>query len=76
MKALRSYLERTRTTQAAFAKRVGVSQPTIHNLVNGVHSASSDLLKRIVQETGLSADELLTDDGAPESSVALREHVG
>jgi transcriptional regulator with XRE-family HTH domain len=76
MKALRSYLERTRTTQAAFAKRVGVSQPTIANLVNGVHSASSDLLKRIAQETGLSADELLTDDGAPMPAVALREHVG
>ena len=65
MQALRSYLHRTHTSQKAFAKRVGVSQPTIANLVNGVHSASADLLKRISRATGLSADELLADDAGP-----------
>jgi transcriptional regulator with XRE-family HTH domain len=62
MKALAEYLARTKTTQSAFARRVGVSQPTIWNLVNGEHGASSDLLKRISRETGLSFDELLADE--------------
>lgn len=66
MRALQNYLARTGTTQSAFAKLVDVSQPTIANLVNGVHSASSDLLKRISRVTGLSADELLADEASPE----------
>lgn len=65
MKALGEYLLRTGTTQKAFAPRVGVSQPTLSNLINGVHSASADLLKRISRETGLSVDDLLADDSTP-----------
>lgn len=69
MKALGAYLEKNGITQAAFAEDIGVSQPTIANLVNGVHGASNVLLKRISRKTGLSFDELL----AEESSGAVRD---
>jgi len=76
MRALREYLERTGTTQAAFAKIIGVSQPTIANLVNGVHLASAAVLKRLSQKTGLSVDELLADDKPMTSkSAGVRTHV-
>ena len=76
MKALRNYLERTQTTQSAFAERLGVSQPTVANLVNGVHSASAKLLKRIARETGLSVDELLADElTAKPASTIVSDHV-
>jgi transcriptional regulator with XRE-family HTH domain len=65
MRALRLYLESTGTSHAALARRVGVSQPTIWNIANGKHSASTDLLKRICRETGLSADDLLADEATP-----------
>lgn len=59
MKALATYLENTGTSQTEFAKRVGVSQPTISDIIRGVHSPSVDLLKRIAKETRLSVDKLL-----------------
>lgn len=62
MKALRDYLERTQTTQDAFAREMGVTQATVANWVRGVHSASAATLKRIGQKTGLTVDELLADD--------------
>jgi len=67
MQALESYLRSTNTTQAEFARRVGVSQPTISDILRGVHSPSVNLLKRIAQETGLSLDQLL----APETTRPL-----
>jgi len=62
MEALRRYLETTGTTQTEFAKRVGVTQVTVSNLVNGVHGPSMALLRDLVRETGLSADDLLASD--------------
>lgn len=64
MKALGMYIEQTGTTQTAFARRVGVKQPTISDLINGRRSASTKLLKRISMATGLSVDKLLADDAA------------
>lgn len=55
---LRNYLKRHRITQAEFARRVGVSQPTICAVMTGKQGPSLKLLKRISQETGLSLDEL------------------
>lgn len=62
MKALGEYLVRTGTTQTTLARRVGVSQPTISDLVNGKASASARVLRRISMATGLSVDELLADE--------------
>lgn len=62
MKALAVYLERNQLTQARFASNVGLSQPTIANLVNGVHSASSEVLKTLSRETAYPVDVLLMTD--------------
>jgi transcriptional regulator with XRE-family HTH domain len=70
MQALRSYLDRTNTTQSAFAKRVGVSQATVANWVNGVHSASAEQLRNIAREAGCSVDELLADSASERPNVA------
>lgn len=43
----------------ALAKRVGVSQVTISNIANGVHGPSLDVLRALVRETGITADEFL-----------------
>lgn len=59
MEALRRYIDRAKITPTEFSRRLGVSQPTIWNLLNGKRSASADLIRRICNETGLSADELL-----------------
>lgn len=61
MKALRDYLELTDTTQAEFAKRIGVEQPTVSDWVNGEHKPRADMLVRISQITGISIDKLLAD---------------
>lgn len=61
MEALRTYLERTNTTQAELARRCEVSQPTICDIVNGRHSPSMELLKRISKVTGLSPNKLLSN---------------
>jgi transcriptional regulator with XRE-family HTH domain len=66
MKALREYLDRSGITQAAFAKRVGVSQPTVSNWVRGAHSASPATLKRISRATGVPLDALLADARVPQ----------
>jgi len=64
MKALDSWLKATNTTQTAFARRVGVSQPTISDIIRGEHFPSVELLKRIAKETGLSLDELVASEAA------------
>ena len=52
MNKLDSYLEQARLTNAAFATRVGVSEATISRLRNGKQTASHELIRRIVSETG------------------------
>lgn len=76
MQALDSYLKATNTTQTEFARRVGVSQPTISDIINKRHSPSVDLLKRIAKETGLSIDELLSPEASRRRRAAQLRHVG
>lgn len=64
MKALAAWLKATNTSQKALAELVGVSQPTISDILSGKHSPSVDLLKKIIRVTGLSADELLSEEAA------------
>ncbi len=61
MQALKTYRERTKTTQAELARLCGVSQPTICDIENGNQTPSVELLKRISKVTGLSADKLLAN---------------
>jgi transcriptional regulator with XRE-family HTH domain len=61
MKALETYRKASGLTQSQLGKRLGVSQATVSDIINGVHSPSIPLLKRIAKETGVSLDELLSD---------------
>jgi transcriptional regulator with XRE-family HTH domain len=65
MQALRKWLEVTRTTQAEFSREMGISQPTLHGILTGKHSAGSVLLKRISLATRISIDDLLADLPVP-----------
>lgn len=64
MKALHDYLELTDTTQVAFAKRLGVQQPTVWGWLNGKHHPTAEMLKRISEVTGISMDRLMADERA------------
>lgn len=59
MDRLAEYLEDTETSQAEFARAIGVSQPTVSDWINGEKFPSAQKLKLIVGVTGISADELL-----------------
>lgn len=64
MKALRSWLESTGTTQTELGRLCGVSQATISDILRGIHMPSARLLKRLVEVTGVSADKLLSSEAA------------
>lgn len=59
MEALKRYLEDHEITQAAFADRIGVQQPTVSDWLSGRFNPSIANLQAISAETGLSIDELL-----------------
>jgi transcriptional regulator with XRE-family HTH domain len=64
MKVLGAYLKKCGLTQVEFARRVGVSQSVISDLIRGQHAPSLDLLVRLSKETGLTLDELVTSRAA------------
>lgn len=64
MKALAAWLKTTNTSQKTLADLVGVTQPTISDILGGKYSPSVGLLKKLIKVTGLSADELLAEEAA------------
>lgn len=64
MKVLGAYLDKQGLTQTEFARRIGVSQSVVSDIINGEHSPSLDTLVRISKETGLSLDELVSSKAA------------
>ena len=65
---LHDYLVLTKTTEVAFAKAVGISQPHVWRLRRGKHWPSRDLMGRIFKETNgaVTADDFLTENEAAE----------
>ncbi len=61
MQALQTYLKDKDITQAQFAERVGVSQPTVSDWINGHIYPSGEKLLEISRITRLSIDELLAN---------------
>ena len=59
MEALKQYLVSNSIPQSAFAKQLGVSQPTVSDYVNGNMLPKGKRLKMISEITGLSVDQLL-----------------
>ena len=66
MQGLSDYLYRERLTQAQFAARIGVRQPTVCNWINGKGSPRLAMLIKISEATGMTLDEL-TAQKQPES---------
>lgn len=64
MERLKRYLVENEMSQAAFAKKVGKSQPTVSDWLSGQIQPSTDSLREISQATGLSIDELLDNVAA------------
>jgi transcriptional regulator with XRE-family HTH domain len=62
MESLRDWLASTGTTQAALAKQLGVSQPTVSDWARGNIFPDIENLRRLSTTTGLSFDALI---GAP-----------
>jgi len=61
MERLREHLAEKKITQAEFARRLGVSQPTVCEWLNGKIWPSANRLLEISRETGLSIDELMSE---------------
>lgn len=59
MDRLREYMEQHGLTQYELAKRLGVSQPTVCDWINGNFTPTAKRLLLISKRTGLSVDELL-----------------
>lgn len=56
---LRRYLRQTKTTQLALAKRLGISQPYLNQILNGRRTPSLELAVDIERETGVEMKTLL-----------------
>lgn len=71
MEKLRAWLLESETTQLAFAKALGVSQPTVSDWLTGNTTPTTQNLRAIAAHTGLSFEDLLS----PTPSVpATRSH--
>lgn len=68
MERLKRYLEDEDISQAEFARRMGVSQPTVSDWLSGAFMPSTQRLKAMSKLTGISIDELLAAPSHPHSS--------
>lgn len=64
MRRLGRWLAETPMTQVELGRRVGVAQATVSQWLHGVVSPTVGTLRRLSDTTGLSIDELLSDDRA------------
>lgn len=58
-RTLTEYLDKTGTTQAELAARVGVTQAAISKIASGVQPAGGGLALRLADETGVPIEALL-----------------
>ncbi len=59
---LRAMIENGETTERSFARRIGLSQPHLHNLLAGARSMTPRVADRILEGMELSAIDLLTEE--------------
>ncbi len=50
------------TTERAFARRIGLSQPHLHNVLAGSRRLTQTVADRILDGLGISVEDLLTND--------------
>lgn len=56
---LRSYREERKEGLAAFSARVGISKATLSRLENRKQNPRREMVAKLIEATGLSADEVL-----------------
>lgn len=59
MERLKQYLEAEEISQAELARRMGVSQPTVWEWLNGQTLPSAKRLQKLSELTGISINDLL-----------------
>lgn len=61
MKALRAWLESSKTTQQALADLMGVKPPTVSQWLSGQYTPRPKKLRELSAITGLSIEQLLAE---------------
>jgi transcriptional regulator with XRE-family HTH domain len=69
LKELREWMELTNTTQEQLAAAIGVSQPTISQVLSGLRNLSAEYVARLSKLTGIPVEKLLT---GPEAALILK----
>ncbi len=59
---LRTTIRNGELTERGFARRIGVSQPHLHNVLAGTRAMTPRVADRILAGLGISAIDLLTDE--------------
>jgi plasmid maintenance system antidote protein VapI len=59
---LQSMIRNGEITERALARRMGISQPHMHNILKGARHLKPDLADRILREMGITLPELLQED--------------
>ncbi len=68
--AMRLKIRNGEVTERAFARRVGVSQPHIHQVMKGVKTLSAAMSDRVLEGLGLTVHDLTDIEAWPESLTA------
>lgn len=61
MKALRAWLDSSKTTQQALADLLGVKPPTVSQWLSGQYTPRPKKLRELSRITGLSIEQLLAE---------------
>ena len=67
---LREFRDREGLTQSELGARIGKSKFTVSKIENGKQGLPDALIRKLVAETGISADALLQIDDAPDATGA------
>jgi transcriptional regulator with XRE-family HTH domain len=70
MERLQQWLAASNTSQRAFAEQMGVTQAAVSLWVQGKSVPTGERLRKLVQTTGLSFDDLLGDHRSPKKKRA------
>ena len=64
-KRLQTQVRNGELTERGLARRLGLSQPHMHNILKGTRHFRPELADRVLKEQGLSIADLLADDESP-----------
>jgi transcriptional regulator with XRE-family HTH domain len=64
-KKLQTQVRNGELTERGLARRLGLSQPHMHNILKGVRQFRPEVADRVLKEQGLSIADLLSDEEIP-----------